>query len=138
MKQTIGILIFLLVLPSLNSCKKKSCSEPEVWGTGTWKCTEYYVNGVLQDPSDPASACILSNKYILDSDGTGKAIFHSYSNNTCHTNILQVDWLENTDEKFIFITINPPEGYSFKYDYDGKNRFYIADVQGNKLVYERQ
>ncbi len=94
MKKLLILTIVALVGFSTDSCKKKACPKPEVWGVGTWKMTEYYHNGVLQDPSDPDVACYLQETIQLNDVGSGTwnlKIYHS-GTNTCTTNPYPITW----------------------------------------------
>ncbi len=138
MKKIAIAILFLAGAFTINSCKKKECPKPEVWAPGDWKATESYDNGVLQSPSDPEVACYLQDTFTFENDGSGTYNAHSYSSGNCTASTVSVDWVENIDKKILIITLNPPSGWSIKFTYENKDKFYIESDNHDKLVFERQ
>jgi len=138
MKKIAIAILFLAGALTVNSCKKKECPKPEVWAPGNWKATELYNNGVLQSPSDPETACSLRDSFTFDEGGTGTAKTYSYSGGICSESTASVDWVENIDKHILIVTMNPPSGWSVKFTYENKDKFYIENDLHDKQVFERQ
>ena len=141
MKKLLILTIAALVGFSTNSCKKQECPKPEVWGVGTWKMTQYFDNGVLQDPSDPEVACSLQQTIQLTDDAKGTWTFTQFDSNTntCTQDPHQItSWAENIDKKTLMITVHIwglDLGEEFIYDNKDKMHFQSSS---SKYVFEKQ
>ncbi len=148
-------LLLLLVIGGLifttSSCKKEedtSCPEPEVWGVGTWKLTDYTdANGnSYADPNDPSDQCLLAQSEIeLNDSFNGLYVkFGNYDPNSgsCSVDNYQVgSWAENIDNKKLYISLSFPDGSTYLLDcvYIEKDKFYW-DYHGDgslRVIYER-
>jgi len=141
MKKFLILTVAALVGFTANSCKKKECPKPEVWGVGTWKMTEYYDNGVLQDSSDPRIACTLQQTIQLNDDAKGTWTFTQFDNstNTCTSDPSPVtSWAENLDKKTLMITIHFwGLDLGEEFIYENKDKMYHQSST-KKYVYEKQ
>jgi len=138
MKKPFSLIVWISAVILAVSCKKKACPKPEVWGVGTWKLTEFYDNGVLQNPSDPEIACKLNTTIQLDDDNQGTWTFYSYGS-SCTPNVRHVvAWAENIETKRLMVTIHTlgsDSGVNFVY----VNKDKITNETGRyKTVYEKQ
>ena len=121
------------------SCKKKACPKPEVWGVGTWKLTEFYDNGVLQDPSDPSIACLLTETIRFNNNTKGTWTLPHYNNNNCTQNNYQIlAWTENTKKKKLMLAVLfSGIEYGLEFIYNEKNEMYRTG-NNKKYIYTKQ
>ncbi len=141
MKKLLILTIAALVGFSTNSCKKKECPKPEVWGVGIWKMTEYYDNGVLQDASDPAVGCLLQETIQLNDDAQGTWTFTQFdgNTNTCTPDPAPItSWAENLDKKTLMVTIHLlGVDLGEEFIYENKDKMYHQS-SSDKFVFEKQ
>ena len=120
MKKILILFLFAGLAFSTTSCKKKQkCPEPEVWAVGTWQATKVVDNGTEQDPSDPTTACWLTDEMVLDEDGGGTLSIHDYDSGTCQDLGWTLKaWAENLDKKVLNIVVTTGYGTeSIKFNY---------------------
>ncbi len=127
MKKVLVLFLFAGLVFTTNSCKKKTCPEPEVWGVGTWKVTKVVSNGTEQDASDPTVACWMTDQLNLNDGGSGSIAIHDYDSNngTCDDLGWTLNsWLENIDKKVLIVNVTTSNGeFTLRFDYIDDTHF---------------
>ncbi len=144
MKKLLVLLLLSGLVFTTNSCKKKTCpepEEPEVWAPGTWNAFKVEYQGQdITNSGDPYVNCDLTDQVVLNDGGTGTSwVFPSYDsqNSVCSPYNLQVvSWAENLTKKKLYVTVTYNNvDYGFEFDYVNDSEMMKKWSGGDYIIY---
>ncbi|GEM_PF-6512535 len=142
MKRTFGFILLGFLMVWSSGCKKQNTCTPEPpRAVGTWKAIEHKISGVVQDPSDPLTACLLQSEIILEENGTGIFEFHTDEPGTCVSIPVVIEsWAENLEKQRLFINLSADgEEIAFALEYLDKTHLLFAIPEEDaSLKFEKQ